>query len=330
MRNSKPKISVIVPVYNVEQYLPRCIDSILAQTVTNFELLLIDDGSKDNSSKICDEYAEKNKHIHVFHKKNGGVSSARNVGLENAKGEWIAFIDSDDYIKNDYLESFFKYGKLDLYTHVIQGFYVFDNKGIINNTNKSLLYSHYKYINIKSNKYNPAIEKYRLFQRTEVWGKLFSLSLIKSNNIRFDERIKVYEDGIFWHTYLLYIKTIILIPERGYYYYYPPTSNSLMHTHKFTIDERLSILEHTSILQSKLITHFALKGDYAKDIYDTFLKGYRNLYINENFTYVQYKRLQLIKPSHIKYIRNLKDLCFCLINKLPLKWYLIIRGHLIK
>ena len=78
-----PKISVIVPVYNVENYLPRCVDSILVQTFTDYELLLIDDGSPDNSGKICDEYAKKDNRIKAFHKKNGGVSSARNLGLEN-------------------------------------------------------------------------------------------------------------------------------------------------------------------------------------------------------------------------------------------------------
>ena len=86
-----PKISVIVPVYNVEKYLRRCIDSILVQTFTDFELLLIDDGSKDKSGEICDEYAKKDKRVRVFHKVNGGVSSARNLGLDYAKGQWIGW-----------------------------------------------------------------------------------------------------------------------------------------------------------------------------------------------------------------------------------------------
>ena len=98
-----PAISVIIPVYNVEQYLPRCIDSILAQTFTDFELLLIDDGSTDRSGGICDEYAKKDARITVFHKVNGGVSSARNVGLEHARGEWLAFVDADDWVDSDYL-----------------------------------------------------------------------------------------------------------------------------------------------------------------------------------------------------------------------------------
>ena len=93
-----PKISIIVPVYNVEKYLSLCIDSILAQTLTDFELLLINDGSKDNSGIICDKYATIDSRIRVFHKENGGVSSARNVGIDNADGEWIAFVDADDWL----------------------------------------------------------------------------------------------------------------------------------------------------------------------------------------------------------------------------------------
>ena len=92
------KISVIVPVYNAGKYLHRCVDSILAQTFTDFELLLIDDGSKDRSASICDEYAAKDARVRVFHKENGGVSSARNVGLDNANGDYIMFVDSDDYM----------------------------------------------------------------------------------------------------------------------------------------------------------------------------------------------------------------------------------------
>ena len=98
-----PKISVIVPVYNVEDYLPRCIDSILAQDYEDFELLLIDDGSTDKGGHICDGYAKHDVRVRVFHKENGGVSSARNLGLDNAVGEFVAFVDSDDYVESAYL-----------------------------------------------------------------------------------------------------------------------------------------------------------------------------------------------------------------------------------
>ena len=97
-------VSVIVPIYNVEAYLNRCIDSIVNQTYKNLEILLIDDGSTDYSGKICDEYAKKDKRITTIHKKNGGLSDARNVGIEKANGKYITFVDSDDYIDIDYIE----------------------------------------------------------------------------------------------------------------------------------------------------------------------------------------------------------------------------------
>lgn len=99
-----PLISVIVPVYNVEPYLARCIDSILSQTFTDFELILVDDGSPDNCGKICDEYAQKDNRIQVIHKENGGLSSARNAGIAISRGEWIHFVDSDDLIHPQMLE----------------------------------------------------------------------------------------------------------------------------------------------------------------------------------------------------------------------------------
>ncbi len=101
-------ISIVVPVYKVEQYLPKCIDSILAQTYTNFELILVDDGSPDNSGKICDDYAEKDSRVRVIHKENGGLSSARNAGILKATGKYIGFIDGDDYIASNMFECLYQ------------------------------------------------------------------------------------------------------------------------------------------------------------------------------------------------------------------------------
>lgn len=100
---NKPMISVIVPVYNAEKYLQRCVDSILKQSFTDFELLLIDDGSHDRSGELCDEYGDKDNRVKAFHKENGGVSSARNVGLDNALGDWLTFVDADDTLSRDFL-----------------------------------------------------------------------------------------------------------------------------------------------------------------------------------------------------------------------------------
>ena len=99
------RVTVIVPVYNTEQYLSQCIESVLNQSFNSFELLLIDDGSKDGSGDICDEYAKKDSRIRVFHKENGGVSSARNLGLDNVLGEWVFFFDGDDLLPGRALEA---------------------------------------------------------------------------------------------------------------------------------------------------------------------------------------------------------------------------------
>ena len=122
-----PKLSIIVPVYKVEQYINKCIDSILNQTFTDFELILVDDGSPDNCGKICDEYAQKDKRVRVIHKENGGVSSARNLGIDEVKGEYIGFVDSDDFIDaNMYQEmlDFLEVNDLDIVctdTYVVHG-----------------------------------------------------------------------------------------------------------------------------------------------------------------------------------------------------------------
>ena len=97
-------VSIIVPIYNVEQYISKCIESILAQTYRDFELILVDDGSPDNCGKICDEYAKQDSRVHVIHQENSGLSAARNAGIDDAKGEYIMFVDSDDFITDNMLE----------------------------------------------------------------------------------------------------------------------------------------------------------------------------------------------------------------------------------
>ena len=104
----KPVISIIVPIYNVEKYLPRCIESILNQSFKEFELILVDDGSSDNSGKICDIYAEKDERVKVIHKENGGVSSARNAGVKASNGEYIGFVDPDDYIDREMYKNLYE------------------------------------------------------------------------------------------------------------------------------------------------------------------------------------------------------------------------------
>lgn len=117
-------VSIIIPIYNIEKVLPYCINSVLAQTFTNWELILVDDGSKDASGHICDEYAAKDNRIRVFHKKNGGVCSARNAGVAVASGEWVMYLDGDDWIEPDMLESLLRKGE-DTGADIVMGDFLF-------------------------------------------------------------------------------------------------------------------------------------------------------------------------------------------------------------
>ena len=214
MESQTPRISVIVPVYNVEQYLPRCIDSILAQTFTDFELLLIDDGSKDKSGAICDAYARKDPRIRVFHKPNGGVSSARNMGLDNAKGEWIAFVDSDDWVNEDFLANFVEIDSgEDLLS---QGFCSpnWDGLGNVIVTQKTEKYC-------KGNISQYIIEMYKSGQLGYIWCKLFKKEIINECSIKFIPEFVIREDLAFVCQYCANISSIGNTSKFGYNYIYP-------------------------------------------------------------------------------------------------------------
>lgn len=207
-----PKISVIVPVYNVEKFLHRCIDSILAQIFTDFELLLIDDGSKDKSGEICDEYARKDKRVRVFHKGNGGVSSARNVGLYNAVGTWVTFCDSDDYIYDNFLSDFMSQS---LTVDLLSQGYLEDRNGVL--TEKYEQDGVYTGANC-----NPFIlNVYKSTQLGFLWCKAFKLEIIKSQHLLFDENIRHMEDLDFIIRYCQYVDKISNSSKCNYVYSYP-------------------------------------------------------------------------------------------------------------
>lgn len=207
----RPKISIIVPIYNVEHYLHRCIDSILAQTFTDWELLLIDDGSPDRSGKICDEYAKKETRIRVFHKENGGVSSARNLGLDEAQGEWVTFIDADDYILPCFIEG--------LYKPIEKGESLdFVHGGCCNVKNNEVVSVNQSYENFIGD--NPGYV-FKNFRGLTV-SKLFSLENVNlgadGRPLRFDEKMKIAEDMAFTLDYLLTVKRYAFVEEKGYCY----------------------------------------------------------------------------------------------------------------
>jgi len=194
-----PFLSIIIPVYNTAPYLQKCIDSIICQDFSDFEVLLVDDGSSDESGSICDEYAQRDDRIKVFHKENEGISSARNVGLDNAKGEWVYFVDSDDEILPGGLQllvNSIKNGS----DAVICGYELYNSEGnVIQSIDDRVS------INLlKEDSLLLLFHGHTLFYpyMGYVWMWLFKNSIIQDNKLRFDISIKIKEDTLFVTQYL--------------------------------------------------------------------------------------------------------------------------------
>nr|WP_129734632.1 glycosyltransferase family 2 protein [Parabacteroides goldsteinii] len=206
-----PEISVIVPVYNVEKVLGRCIESILNQSFQDFELILIDDGSSDDSGSICDQYSLKDSRVCVFHQKNSGVSTARNRGLKEAKGEYIVFIDSDDWVENYFFDSISAY--FNKYDIIGFGLQCISSDGNIK--------SELRTTKLDSNLQSLADIVYSLFKEG-ILGYMCSMAfrrkLITDNDIRFRVDLSIHEDSIFCYNCLLYAKNIITLDILPYVY----------------------------------------------------------------------------------------------------------------
>lgn len=213
-------ISIIVPVYNAEKTLNRCVDSILRQTFQNFELLLINDGSTDKSGIICDEYAKQDSRVRTFHKQNEGVSVARNLGIIKSIGKYITFIDSDDEIVKDYLAI--------LYKNVQENDIVFFFSKWIYKDNSQL---EILLDNFNSNEQNVIEKEIALLMDNKTghdllgfaWNKMFKLSIIKEHHLEFIENLSISEDEIFTLEYCMYVKQLKVIPFSLYVYYISET-----------------------------------------------------------------------------------------------------------
>lgn len=284
MTNKFPKISVIVPVYNDEQYLPRCIDSILAQTFADFELLLIDDGSKDHSSEICDEYAEKDRRIRVFHKENGGVSSARNLGLDNAIGEWIAFVDSDDKIEKGYLYNLcINSNDVDF---VICG-YKQDGRICKTVVYKEGIFNMHSYDDLS------------YFNRSEIeskclfycpWRKLFKNKLIKENHIKFDESMFLGEDTCFLISYVKYVNKLKVINDTSYIYSLPSVFGKYMMNFR-------DFCNHIRLFD----TYLSSLDEYKNYQYDKIRAMMYGAYLDKYMTYLLTLKVYRFRSGVIKY-----------------------------
>lgn len=244
------RISIIVPVFNAGKTLCRCVDSVLNQTFTNWELILIDDGSTDESGAVCDNYVNRDKRIKAIHKLNGGVSSARNMGLDNASGDHICFIDADDYIDAEYLDSLAK----SFADMVVCGFR--SSEGI---TYKPIA-RYLDAVRIGLELQNLIVNDYSLFVP---WIKLFKHDIIENNNIRFDTKLKLSEDTMFVYDYLSCCSNIEYISNTAYYYEGIFGGGS---KYKLSWNEMVYMHESEIIRRQKLLLSFPNSSDITTSV----------------------------------------------------------------
>jgi glycosyltransferase involved in cell wall biosynthesis len=279
------QVSIIIPCYNASLYIEKCIISMLEQTYISFEIIIINDGSKDNTGKICDHYATKDNRIKVFHQENKGVSAARNLGIKNARGHKIMFIDADDYIAPNFLKSLIDSADLDNdksvslcgMTHIIKGKEIQNKNFSILTKNKSITLNKAQILD--------------LFQYESLSSpccKLYDASLIKQNNIVFDTAVTYQEDLIFNLEYFKLVDEVIVAPNYNYFYVEQATSSSI----KF----------HPQLFHALKIVYEKL-SDYSEiDHYQEYFKTFLNYQIlnnlhninhsNSNFSFNR-KRVQI-------------------------------------
>ena len=304
MNETTPKISVIVPVYKAEAYLHRCVDSILAQTFQNFEILLVDDGSPDRSGEICDEYARKDKRVRVFHKENGGVSSARQCGMDHAQGEYTIHADPDDWVDPTMLEELYKKAKEEDADVVICDYFVEERKGT-------------KYIPQKPSALDHKTVLCELFQQLHgsCCNKLVLRACYSKYNIKFPLDLSFCEDLLVNVQLTLNPIRICYLPKAFYHYDQQMNTASLTHclpVHLLNQEKRLyeklsHILQHDlwkEIYPYLLWRQARLVLICGKPYTQNFARDFHNLKyyitcINIPFLYKFYLKLAFFTPSVI-------------------------------
>lgn len=224
-----PLVSIIVPIYKVEPYLRRCLNSIVNQTYTNLEIILVDDGSPDGCPQICDEYAAKDNRIVVIHKENGGLSDARNVGLDICKGDYISFIDSDDYVDYDFIKCLIEPTKKDSYDFIIADH-------LSSNEKKGSTHLSCREGPIQDN-----LTIIRTYCRQQyppsAWAKLYKFSFLKDNQFHFQKGL-LFEDQLWSCILARSAKKIFVIHKQMYHY--TIRTDSIMQSSNIDFFKRLS------------------------------------------------------------------------------------------
>lgn len=229
MSNGTPFLSIVVPAYNVEDYLPQCVDSILRQTFTDFELLLVDDGSKDNTGKLCDEYAGKDRRIRVIHKENGGLVSARKAGLSEALGTYVAYVDGDDWIADGMMEKLCGQAKDTGADMVISDFVAAGKTK--EPLSQNMDGGYYDKEALKKKVYPEMLSRGEYFSfgfQPSLCSRLFRRELLRKHQMRVDNSIRLGEDAACSYACLLEAESIYYLKE-GFFYFYRMRESSISH-----------------------------------------------------------------------------------------------------
>ena len=297
-------ISIIVPVYNTEKYLDRCIQSILAQTYTDFELLLVDDGSTDSSGAICDKYAEQDSRIRVFHKANGGASSARNMGLDNAIGEWVCFVDSDDSLTRDAVEI--------LCANCNNGADI-----VIANTVNNVI--------ISGGDWAKALLESKI--RCELWGGLYKRRLLADSCHKIPASIVIGEDFLLNLHLALDVDKVKLL-DNNIYNYNKHNNSSLVHSYKITLEHEkqwLQCVDEITNPKRNVLAYSVFRSKYLtlEHLVYIGLDPYKEQWVNDlMLERVEYKDSCGIKEKVLLSVRN------AFICRSFLKLGLWIKGYL--
>ena len=223
-------VSVVVPVYNAQRFLDRCVNSIVNQTYKNLEIILIDDGSLDDSVQMCDEWAKKDSRIKTLHKENQGAGETRNVGIDNATGKYLFFVDSDDYIDEKTIEKCIENAECYNSQAVLFSSSNVHSNGRIYHQKVSPLRNCFCDIEVKT-ELLPSLFTHTMGYGVSVWGKVFLTSIIKQNNIRFvSERQYYSEDALFVLEYFSKVSIASALSENLYFYY--ENENSLSRVYR--------------------------------------------------------------------------------------------------
>lgn len=221
--NAMPLVSIVAPAYNIEKYLKAFVDSVLSQTYSNWELILVDDGSTDSCGSVCDDYAQKDSRISVIHQANGGLSNARNVGIKQSKGEWILISDPDDMLLPDGIASMVECIREDIdlisasYFRYVNGVLSVEKKASV--TTVMPLRQYIEEIGISPRSHS--LDRY-------VWNKMYKSSIIKNNSIFFDEDLRLFEDVCYVYRYLAVCKQGVMCSSKPFYSYFRRTEGTAM------------------------------------------------------------------------------------------------------